>query len=85
MGKYKIEIKRSALKEIKQLPAKDLKRILAKIESLSDDPRPVDCKKLSTEEKYRIRYGVYRILYEIKDDVLIVYVVKVGHRKDIYR
>jgi mRNA interferase RelE/StbE len=85
MEKYRIEIKHSALKEIKKLPPQDLKKILAKIESLSDNPRPTDCKKLSAQEKYRIRYGVYRILYKIEDKILVVYVVKVGHRKEVYR
>ncbi|MBN1870000.1 MAG: type II toxin-antitoxin system RelE/ParE family toxin [Candidatus Omnitrophica bacterium] len=85
MGKYKIEIKRSAVKEIQQIPPKDLKKILNKIESLSGNPRPFGCRKLSAEEKYRIRYGSYRILYMIEDNVLIVYVVKVGQRKDVYR
>ena len=85
MGKYRIEIKKSAVKEIKQLPKKDLKRVLAKIQGLSDAPRPMDSKKLSAQEKYRIRCGNYRILYLILDDVLIIYVVKVGHRRDVYR
>lgn len=85
MGKYKIEIKRSAAKEIGKLPPKDLKKILAKIKGLSGNPRPSDCKKLSGQEKYRIRYGFYRILYSIEDDILIVYVVKVGRRKEVYR
>jgi len=85
MGKYKVLIKRSAAKEIKKLPKKDLKRILTKIEGLSRNPRPWDCRKLSAGEKYRIRYGAYRILYTIEDEILIVYVVKVGHRREIYR
>ena len=84
MVKYKIEIKRSAIKEIKKLPSKDLKKILAKISSLEDNPRPKGCVKLSTDEKYRIRIGVYRILYEIKDKLLVIIVVKVAHRKDVY-
>jgi len=85
MGKYRIEIKRSAAKEIKHLPPLDLKKILAKIESFSENPRPADCVKLSAEEKYRVRCGDYRILYAIEDDVLVVTVVRVGHRKDVYR
>lgn len=85
MEKYKIEIKKSAVKEIDRLPQRDIKSILDKIASLADDPRPHDCKKLSNQEKYRVRCGDYRILYMIEDDVLIVYVVKVGHRRDVYR
>ena len=84
MAKYKIEIKRSAVKEIKKLPSKHLKKILAKISSLSDNPRPNGCVKLSTDEKYRVRVGVYRILYEIKDKLLVIIVVKIAHRKDVY-
>ena len=84
MVKYKIEIKRSAVKEIKKLPSKDLKKILAKISSLADNPRPKGCVKLSADEKYRIRIGVYRILYEIIDKLLVIIVVKVAHRKDVY-
>jgi len=85
MAKYKIEIKRSAVKEVERLPRKDILAVLDKIKLLADDPRPNDCKKLSGQEKYRIRCGDYRILYLIEDNILIVYVVKVGHRKDVYR
>jgi mRNA interferase RelE/StbE len=85
MVKYKIEIKKSAAKEIKKLPANDLKKVLKKIASLSGNPRPHDCLKLSADEKYRIRCGIYRILYEIRDEILLIIVVKVAHRKDVYR
>lgn len=85
MGKYKVEIKKSAVREIERLPHRDIKAVLEKIESLSENHRPHDCKKLSAQEKYRVRCGNYRILYSIEDDILIVFVVKVGHRKDVYR
>ncbi len=85
MAKYNIEIKKSAVKEIEHLPAKDIKGVLAKIHELANNPRPHGSQKLSNQERYRIRYGNYRIVYAIEDDVLIVIVVKVGHRKDIYR
>jgi mRNA interferase RelE/StbE len=85
MENYKIEIKKSAAKEIVALPKHDLKRVLEKIGELAENPRPNGCKKLSGDEKYRIRSGNYRVLYSIENDVLIVYVVKVGHRKDIYK
>jgi mRNA interferase RelE/StbE len=85
MGRYKIEVKKSAAREIRTLPIGDLPRILKKIEALADDPRPADSRKLSGDEKYRLRCGVYRILYAIEDDALVVYVVKVGHRRDVYR
>ena len=85
MEKYRLEIKRSALKEIERLPKRELKSILEKIASLADDPRPHGYEKLSGEEKYRIRCGDYRILYGIEDKILVVYIVKVGHRRDVYR
>jgi len=85
VAKYKIALRRSVLKDLDPVPKKNVRRILAAIESLADNPRPPQCRKLSAEEKYRIRCGVYRILYSIEDDKLIVCVVKVGHRKDVYR
>jgi mRNA interferase RelE/StbE len=84
MGNYKIEIKKSAIKEIAKLPKTVLKRVLNKIQLLSLEPRPSGCKKLSADEKYRVRVGDYRILYSIEDDKLVIYIVKVGHRKNIY-
>jgi len=85
MARYRIEIKKSAVKEIRKLPQRDLKRILPLIAGLADDPRPDGSVKLSGEEKYRIRCGVYRILYSIEDMRLIVCVVKVAHRREVYR
>lgn len=85
MARYKIEIKKSAIKELETLPSRDLRRIMERIESLADDPRPEGSKKLSGEEKYRIRQGNYRILYLIEDDLFVVYAVKVAHRKGVYR
>ena len=85
MGKYRIAVKKSAAKELSKLPRKDLTKILAKISSLSDDPRPEGSIKLTNQEKYRLRIGKYRVLYSIEDNILTVYVVKVGHRKDAYR
>ena len=85
MGRYRIEVKSSAAKEIEVLPGRDIKAVLRKISSLADNPRPHDCQKLSGREQYRIRCGDYRILYYIEDDALIVCIVKAGHRKDVYR
>ena len=85
MANYSIEIKKSAAKEIASLPKSEIARIVEKIERLANDPRPNGCKKLSGDEKYRIRVGRYRILYRIEDTLLIIYLVKVGHRKDVYR
>lgn len=85
MARYKIEVKKSAAKEIAHLPRKDTQAVLARISALAENPRPPDCKKLSAQDRYRIRCGDYRILYSIEDDILIVYIVKVGHRKEVYR
>ncbi len=85
MERYRLEIKKSAVKEIERLPQKDLQAVLDKITSLMENPRPHNCKKLSGQEKYRVRCGDYRILYSIEDDILTVYIVKVGPRKDVYR
>lgn len=85
MAKYKLEIKKSAVKEIKNLPSAYLNKIVDRISKLADNPRPEGCIKLSSEEIYRIRVGTYRILYEIKDNLLIVIVIKVAHRKSAYR
>jgi len=85
MASYSIEIKKSAAKEIAALPQNERGRIIRKIQLFADDPRPHGCKKLSGEEKYRIRVGPYRILYQIEDEKLVIYVVKVGHRRDVYR
>ncbi len=86
MAKYKLYIKPSAVKEIEAVPhKKDRQKIIARIQTLADDPRPPACKKLTGREQYRIRQGRYRIIYQINDSEITVYVVKVGHRKDIYR
>lgn len=85
MATFSIQIKKSAQKEIKALPVSDKKRIIAKIQALADDPRGQHSKKISAQERYRVRVGVYRILYEIHDDILIVMIVKVAHRKEVYR
>ncbi|MFZ2891422.1 type II toxin-antitoxin system RelE family toxin [Sulfuricurvum sp.] len=79
MASYKIEIKKSAAKEIENLPSVVLKRVVSHIQELGSNPRLIGCKKLSGDEKYRIRVGDYRILYEIEDEIVSVYVVKVAH------
>ena len=85
MASYSVEIKRSAAKEIEALPPKDRRRVVTKIEGLSRNPRPPGCEKLSGQEKYRLRQGDYRILYEIIDQRLLLTVVRVGNRRDAYR
>jgi len=85
MAKYNIEIKKSAAKEIKKLPAKNINGVIKILDELAGNPRPEGCLKLSNNEKYRIRFGVYTLLYEIYDDRLLIIVVIVAHRKDVYR
>ena len=85
MGKYRIIFRKSVAKDLRRIPKQGVRRILATIESLSFEPRPEGSEKLSGREKYRIRQGDYRIIYEIHDDELIVVVVKVGHRREVYR
>jgi mRNA interferase RelE/StbE len=85
MAAYKLSFKKSVQKDLDSIPKKDLKRILRRIESLSEDPRPHGCEKLTGQERYRLRQGRYRIVYSIQDDELTVWVVKVTHRKHIYR
>ena len=85
MAAYKLFFKKSVQKDFDSIPKKDLKRILGRIETLSENPRPEGCEKLTGQERYRLRQGRYRIVYSVQDDELTVWVVKVGHRKDIYR
>jgi mRNA interferase RelE/StbE len=85
MAEYKIFFKKSVWKDFESIPKKDLKKILQRIDLLAENPRPPGSQTLSAQERYRIRQGYYRIVYSIQDDELTVWVVKVGHRKDIYR
>jgi mRNA interferase RelE/StbE len=85
VASYRVLIKRSAAKELETVPRKDRVRIAAKIELLAGDPRPPASEKLSGEEKYRLRQGDYRILYLIEDASSTVTVVKIGHRREVYR
>jgi mRNA interferase RelE/StbE len=85
MAAYKLFFKKSVQKDFDAVPKKNLKRILKRIEALAEDPRPPGCEKLTGQKKYRLRQGRYRIVYSIQDDELTVWVVKVGHRKHIYR
>ena len=80
----KIFFKKSVEKDFNVIPKKILKKIPDRIETLAEDPRPSGCEKLTGQQEYRLRQGRYRILYSIQDDELTVWVVKVGHRKDIY-
>ncbi len=85
MGRYRVFFRKSVARDLRRIPNRDLQRILAAIDSLSEEPRPSGSEKLSGQERYRLRQGDYRIIYEIKDNKVIVVVVKVGHRKNVYR
>lgn len=84
MAKYSIEIRQSAVKEINKIPKNILQKILPKIHSLETEPRLIGSNKLSGKDLYRIRGGQYRIVYQIINTKMIVYIVKIGHRKNIY-
>jgi mRNA interferase RelE/StbE len=85
MADYNIFFKESVDKDLRHIPKREIEIIFRKIWALAADPRPSGCEKLTGREMYRIRQGVYRILYTIQDDKLTICVVKVGHRKEVYR
>jgi len=101
MARYSLQFKKSVAKDLRSLPRKDVQRILKRIESLAEDPRPprnrterseasrkhrlIEPLPVDSREVYRIRQGRYRILYEILDDVLVILVIKVGSRDAVYR
>jgi len=85
VASYSLEIKRSAAKELDTLPAKECPRVVAKIQALATEPCLHGSEKLSGDDKYRVRQGVYRILYEIEDQAKKVTIVKIAHHKDVYR
>lgn len=78
-------MRKSVAKDLRPVPNKDVERVLRRIEGLIADPRPAGCEKLSAQERYRVRRGAYRIIYEVEDDGLIVTVVRVEHRRHVYR
>ena len=85
MASYRVSLTRSVLKDLEPIPARDRARIMERIGGLAEDPRPPGCEKLSALERYRVRVGDYRIVYSIEDAALVVWVVRVGHRRDVYR
>ncbi len=85
MAEYKIYFEESVEKDLRTIPKKDLGKILLRIQALATDPRPPGHEKLTGQQRYRIRQGRYRIIYSIQDGQCTVWVVTVGHRKDIYR
>lgn len=85
MESYEIVFKKSVKKDLKKVPKEDVLKILKLIRSLAENPRPPQVKKLSGQDRYRMRKGNYRILYTIEDAKLVITVVKVGDRRDVYR
>ena len=85
MAKYQVTVLPSAQKEITKLPRPAQSRILKALVLLADNPRPIGCKKLVGSDSWRFRVGEYRIVYSIEDDVLLIEVVRVAHRKEVYR
>lgn len=85
MAGYSIFFKESIRKDIEAIPRKELQRIMERIGLLAEEPRPVGSEKLSGQERYRVRQGNYRIIYSIQDLEVTVWVVKIGHRREVYR
>jgi len=85
VDRYEIEFKKSVDKDVRGIPPSDLKKILQKIDSLREDPRPPGSVKLAGEAYFRVRQGDYRVVYEVQDAKLVIVVVKVGHRREVYR
>ena len=85
MAEYKVYFKESVEKDFSVIPKSDLKKILSRIEMLAENPRPSGCEKLTGQDRYRVRQGRYRIVYSVQDVVLTVWIVKISHRKDVYR
>ncbi|GAB1409377.1 type II toxin-antitoxin system RelE/ParE family toxin [Desulfovibrionales bacterium] len=85
MARFEILFKRSVAKDLRLIPNKDVQKIVSRISKLADDPLPAGSEKLTNQELYRIRQGMYRILYEIQEKRLVIIVVKIGHRRKIYK
>jgi mRNA interferase RelE/StbE len=81
---YKITFKKPVAKDLRSIPKRDVTRILSQIDELAVAPRAHGCIKLSAQELYRVRVGLYRIIYEIRDEQLVIQVIKVGHRSNVY-
>ena len=85
MAKYRVTFKKSITKDLRTIPKNDIKKILYKIDSLAQNPRAEGCIKLSGQNSYRVRQGLYRIVYDIKDNLLVVNVIKISHRSSVYK
>ncbi len=85
MAKYEITFKKSVAKDLRSIPNSEITRILNRIDKLKTNPRAEGCNKLTGNEKYRVRQGIYRIIYEIRDNILVINVVKIAHRSNVYK
>jgi mRNA interferase RelE/StbE len=85
MARYELRVRPSVAKDLRGIPKADVLRILDRMQTLRDDPRPPGSEKLSAQERYRVRQGDYRIIYGIEEAEVVVEVVKVGHRREVYR
>jgi mRNA interferase RelE/StbE len=84
MARYELRVRPSVAKDLRGIPKADVKRILVRMDGLRNDPRAPGCEKLGGAELYRVRQGVYRIVYEIHDEWIVVEVIRVGHRGEVY-
>ncbi len=85
MAKYNVTFKKSVAKDFRSIPNADITRILERIDKLSDNPRAQGCIKLTDGYKYRVRQGIYRIIYQIRDNTLVINIVKIAHRSNVYK
>ena len=84
-GSYSLVIKRSAERELRRLPKANLSRVVQRIRELAHNPRPSGSEKLSGQDRYRVRQGDYRVVYSVDDEERLVEIVKIGHRREVYR
>lgn len=85
MARFELRFKPSVAKDLRGIPRTDVRRLLKKIEGLRDQPRPPGCEKLTGHELYRIRQGAYRVVYSVDDVKVVIEVIRVGHRREVYR
>ncbi len=83
MARFELRFKPSVAKDLRGIPKTEVRRLLKRIEALGNDPRPAGCEKLTGRDLYRIRPGVYRIVYSVDDAAVVIEVIKVGHRREV--